>query len=184
MIHSDKPKEYTIGGFKGEQGTVIQIAGNKPEEIYQATKICSEFGYTKINLNCGCPSKRATDHFGVTLMKDPALTRALCDAMVEGVQGKDVELSVKCRTGVDNYDTYEHLSEFIGNISKSGIRNYIIHARKAILGFSTKKNHAIPKLNYEYVYKLVEQYPELSFSINGGICSSDEIKQHCSKGVC
>lgn len=117
-------------------------------------------------------------------MKDPPLTKALCSAMVEAIGDNNVKLSVKCRNGVDDLDSFEDLDKFISITSESGIKDYIIHSRKAILGLKkTRKNLIIPKIDYSYVYRLIEQYNHLNFTINGAIQSPEDIKEHISKGV-
>ena len=50
-----------------------------------------------------------------------------------------------------------------------------IHARKAWLsGLSPKQNRELPPLDYERVYRLKQDLPELEIVINGGITSLDE----------
>mgnify|MGYP003311956251 CR=1 FL=1 len=51
-----------------------------------------------------------------------------------------------------------------------GCNTFILHARKAILtGMSPKQNLNIPKLNYDMVYKVKKENPDLEIIINGGI---------------
>ena len=45
-------------------------------------------------------------------------------------------------------------------------------------GFTPKQNLNIPKLNYEMVYKIKKENPELEIIINGGISKISEIKKH------
>ena len=45
-------------------------------------------------------------------------------------------------------------------------------------GLSPKQNLNIPKLNYEMVYKIKKENPNLNIIINGGISKIDEIKKH------
>lgn len=89
--------------------------------------------------------------------------------------------TIKCRIGVDDKDSYEHLSEFISLVSTRGeVSHFIIHARTAILGgkFSPKQNRTIPPLKYPYVYNLVRDFPHLTFSLNGGVLTIDEVETH------
>jgi tRNA-dihydrouridine synthase A len=45
-----------------------------------------------------------------------------------------------------------------------------VHARIAILdGLSPKENRTVPPLNYDRVFRLKEQYPDLDIVLNGGI---------------
>lgn len=57
--------------------------------------------------------------------------------------------------------------------------DFIVHARKAWLtGLSPKENREIPPLDYDRVYQLKRDFPHLKISINGGIKTIEEIKQH------
>ena len=50
--------------------------------------------------------------------------------------------------------------------------HFIIHARKCLLkGLTTKQNRSIPPLQYDWVYRLLDDFPHLDFSINGGVLS-------------
>ena len=61
----------------------------------------------------------------------------------------------------------------------AGTKTFILHARKAMLtGLSPKQNLNIPKLNYNMVYEIKKQNPELQIIINGGISKIDEINNH------
>ena len=54
-----------------------------------------------------------------------------------------------------------------------------MHARKAWLsGLSPKENRDIPPLDYERVYQLKRDYPQLTIAINGGITDLAQIKEH------
>ena len=39
-------------------------------------------------------------------------------------------VTVKCRLGVDERDSYEQLQEFVETVSVAGIVHFIVHARK------------------------------------------------------
>ena len=91
--------------------------------------------------------------FGVCLMKEPNLVKNLIKSMISET---NLDVSIKCRTGVDNLDNYEFLKKFIGKISEAGCRTFFIHARKALLkGLNPSQNRTIPKLEYEKIYRLM-----------------------------
>ena len=67
-------------------------------------------------------------------------------------------------------------------MKEAGCRTFILHARKAILkGLTPKQNLNIPKLNYDIVYKVKKENPDLEIIINGGISKTEEIKKHLNK---
>ena len=91
-------------------------------------------------------------------------------------------VTIKTRIGYDNVEDYETFYSFISKLKSTGVKTFIIHARKAMLGkFTPKQNLNIPPLKYDYVYKLKEDFKDQEIIINGGITSVDEIKNHLKK---
>jgi len=82
----------------------------------------------------------------------------------------NIPVTVKCRLGVDDLDSWEHLIHFITTVSeKGGVQKFILHARKAFLsGLDPKQNRNIPPLKYDWVLKLKQEFPHLDILINGG----------------
>ncbi|KAG6628231.1 hypothetical protein I3843_14G002600 [Carya illinoinensis] len=154
---------------------VLQIGGNNLENLAKATKLANPYHYDEINFNCGCPSPKVAGHgcFGARLMLDP---KFVGEAMSVIAANTDAPVSVKCRIGVDNHDSYNELCDFIYKVSSlSPTRHFIIHSRKALLnGISPAENRSIPPLKYEYFYGLQRDFPDLRFTINGGITCVDE----------
>jgi len=51
-----------------------------------------------------------------------------------GIEGR-IPITVECRIGGDDEDSYEQLAEFVRRVSSaSPVRHFVVHARKAILG--------------------------------------------------
>ena len=162
-----------------EQPLALQLGGSDPADLAKCAKIATGYGYQEINLNVGCPSDRVQNgRFGACLMAEPE-TVAACVAAMKAVT--DLPVTVKNRIGIDDLDSYEHLTHFIQTIQKEGCETFIIHARKAWLtGLSPKENRTIPPLDYERVYQLKKDFPELEIIINGGIQTFAEIDVHLS----
>jgi tRNA-dihydrouridine synthase A len=90
-----------------------------------------------------------------------------------------VPVTVKCRIGVDEHDSYDALQKFIALVSGAGCQVFIIHARKAWLqGLSPKQNREIPLLRYDIVKQIKQDFPHLTIILNGGIQSSRDIADH------
>lgn len=89
---------------------------------------------------------------------------------------KHVPCTVKCRLGVDDFDSYEFVKDFISEVSKDGyVDHFVMHARKAFLkGLNPSQNRNVPPLWYDRVYKLQEDFPNLRFTLNGGIKTIDQ----------
>jgi tRNA-dihydrouridine synthase len=108
-------------------------------------------------------------------MKDQDTSEQVVNAMVSTSQlllDKPIPISVKCRIGIDEHDTFEFISNYISRLSNVGCTNFIIHARKVYMqGLDPAANRTIPPLNYPIVYKLMKEYPGCNFIHNGGIRS-------------
>ncbi len=90
-----------------------------------------------------------------------------------------IPVTVKTRIGIDDFDSYDFLCDFVQKVHQAGCQEFIVHARKAWLsGLSPKQNREIPPLNYERVYQLKQDFPHLLISINGGIKTIEEMQQH------
>ncbi|MBQ45620.1 MAG: tRNA dihydrouridine(20/20a) synthase DusA [Porticoccaceae bacterium] len=173
---------YLLEFDKSEHPIALQLGGSDPNELAKAAVIGSKYGYDEINLNVGCPSDRVqSGTFGAVLMKTPEVVAKCCKEMINAV---DIEVTVKCRVGVDQQDPNVTLPKFLEYISNAGVTRVIIHARKAILsGLSPKQNRNVPPLNYELVYRMKELFPNLHISLNGGIQSLQEAKVHLDNGI-
>ena len=163
-----------------EKPLALQIGGSSPKLLAEAAKAGEDFGYDEINLNLGCPSKKVQKNkFGACLMKEPNL---VADCLSKMQSACKLPITIKTRIGYDDVEDYENLHNFIETLKKTGVKTFIIHARKAILGkFTPKQNLNIPPLKYDVVYKLKENFPNDEIIINGGITSSSQIKDHLKK---
>ena len=178
-IHrGDKKKllEFNIN----EKPVALQIGGSSPKLLAKATKAGEDFGYDEINLNLGCPSKKVEKNkFGACLMKEPNL---VSDCLSKMCSVTKLPITIKTRIGYDDTEDYENLHNFISKLKNTGIKTFIIHARKAMLGkFTPKQNLNIPPLKYDFVYRLKKDFPNDEIIINGGISSTDDIKEHIKK---
>ncbi|KAJ6750871.1 hypothetical protein OIU85_001412 [Salix viminalis] len=176
--------DLIFGIFSEQHPIVLQIGGNNLDSIAKATQLANSYGYDEINLNCGCPSPKVAGHgcFGVRLMLDP---KFVGEAMSVIAANTDVPVSVKCRIGLDDHDSYNELCDFIYKVSSlSPTKHFIIHSRKALLnGISPADNRRIPPLKYEYYYALLRDFPDLRFTINGGINCVDEVNAALREGA-
>lgn len=171
-----------VGRYIDEDPSVIQLGGSDPECLANAAEMCSKYlgNYGEINLNCGCPSERVSKKcFGAKLMLNPDNIRKI----VYEMSRKSVcPITVKCRIGVDNQDSYDDLKKFIECAHAGGANKFIVHSRKCLLtGLTTKQNRDIPPLKYEVVHRLVSEYPDLQFVLNGGITSLQSASSHMSE---
>ncbi|MEM5474929.1 tRNA dihydrouridine(20/20a) synthase DusA [Pacificibacter sp. AS14] len=159
---------HLLAYSEAEHPVALQLGGSDPAELALATKMCVDQGYDEVNLNVGCPSDRVqSGAFGAVLMKSPDLVADCVQAMIKV---SSVEVTVKCRIGVDAQEAHEVLPDFLAKMQSAGVRRLTIHARKAWLqGLSPKENRDIPPLDYALVHAMKTEFPDLHLSINGGI---------------
>ena len=164
-----------------EHPVALQLGGSDPRELAAAARMGADAGYDEINLNVGCPSDRVqSGTFGAVLMKEPGLVAECCAAMIEAT---DVEVTVKCRIGVDDQDPGAVLPDFLSRVSAAGVSRFAVHARKAWLkGLSPKENREVPPLEYDLVRQVRGMFPGLHLSINGGIETLDEAVAFLDQG--
>lgn len=162
---------------EGENPVALQLGGSVPGDLAKCAAKAQHYGYNEINLNVGCPSDRVQNGgFGASLMANADLVADCFQAMADV---SSVPVTVKCRIGIDNLDSYEFLCNFISRVEAAGCDHFIIHARKAWLsGLSPRENRDIPPLDYPRVYQIKKDFPHLFISINGGITGLDEVREH------
>lgn len=160
-----------------EHPVALQLGGNDPAHMAECARMGADLGYDEVNINVGCPSERVKSGcFGAALMAEPETVARCVEAMRNAV---DVPVTVKTRIGIDHQDSYDHLRHFVATVASSGCEVFIIHARKAWLsGLSPRQNREIPPLRYEVVARLAEDFPRLSFVLNGGIKSLTAAAEH------
>jgi len=167
----------------GAPRDVLQLGGSEAFTLASASRSALAFPYSAINLNCGCPSERVAGAgaFGASLMRNPEHVASLCAAMGEAVGGK-IPITVKCRIGVDDDDSYEQLRNFVDVVSGAGVSHFIVHARKAILNMklTPAENRVVPPLRHDIVHALVADYESqgIRFTLNGGIGSLPDAEKH------
>lgn len=158
-----------------EHPVALQLGGSNPADLAECARIAEDFGYDEINLNCGCPSDKVqSGKIGACLMAEPALVADCMDAMRQATR---LPVTIKHRIGIDEMNDYDDMAAFVKTIADTGCKTFIVHARKAWLkGLNPKENRDIPPLQYERVFQLKAEFPELEIIINGGITSLEQSK--------
>ncbi len=159
-----------------EHPLALQLGGSEAEWMASATRKAAAYGYDEININVGCPSDKVqSGQFGACLMMRPDIVTDCYNTM----QGEtDIPITVKTRIGIDDKDSYEFLSSFVEKLVAAGCRKFVVHARIAILeGLSPKENRTVPPLNYDRVYRLKRDFPEIEIVINGELASIEQVDE-------
>ncbi|CUV04729.1 unnamed protein product [Cryptosporidium hominis] len=111
-----------------ENPLVLQLGGNNPQKMEKAIEIAYKYGFQNFNLNVGCPSCKVASKgsFGASLFKNPLRVAKIvdqCNKKLIDLGLVNKRISVKTRIGVDQYDTYQHLYNFISLVSGCNINN-------------------------------------------------------------
>ena len=175
LLHGNRARHLRFDTL--EHPLVLQLGGADITEMTQCAEFAQQYGYDEVNINVGCPSDRVQHNkIGACLMAEPATVAGLVKHMQAAV---DIPVTVKHRIGIDDFDSYEFMVDFVQTVAAAGCTRFIVHARTAWLqGLSPKQNREIPPLRYDDVYRLKQDFPALAIEINGGIDTIDDIKAH------
>jgi tRNA-dihydrouridine synthase A len=165
-----------------EHPVALQLGGCDPQELAAAARIGESFGYDEINLNVGCPSDRVkSGAFGACLMLEPMRVADCVSTMRAAVK---VPVTVKCRIGINDQDSYEFFARFVSAVADAGVDALIVHARAAILGgLSPQENREIPPLRHGYVHRVKAERPGLTVVINGGFTAMPAVLAQAGAGM-
>ena len=175
LLHGNRARHLRFA--KEEHPLVLQLGGADISEMTQCAEFAQQYGYDEVNINVGCPSDRVQHNkIGACLMAEPDTVAQLVKHMQAAV---DIPVTVKHRIGIDDFDSYEFMAQFVQTVAAAGCTRFIVHARTAWLqGLSPKQNREIPPLRYDDVYRLKQDFSELLIEINGGIETIEDVKAH------
>lgn len=151
-----------------ERPLALQLGGDEPELLAEATRLAEAWGYDEVNLNVGCPSEKVRlGRFGACLMADPQRVARCVEAMAAA---STLPVTVKHRIGIDDLDSFELLLSFVDTLAAAGSQRFAVHARKAWLdGLDPKQNRTVPPLRWDLVQRLKQERPRLCIELNGGL---------------
>lgn len=175
LLFGHKPRFLDFD--QSEHPVALQLGGSEPDAMTQSAELVQEWGYDEVNINVGCPSDRVqSGSFGACLMQTPQL---VADNVKQMQAAVDIPVTIKCRIGVDEQEPREALWALVDASANAGCKTFLVHARKAWLkGLSPKKNRDVPPLDYDLVYQLKADFPELEIVINGGINTIEDSLEH------
>ncbi len=175
LINGDR--ERFLRYSQEEHPVALQLGGSNPKDLALCAKMGEDAGYDEINLNCGCPSDRVQKgKIGAILMEEPELVAEGVAAMINAV---DIPVTLKCRIGIDDQDSFEFLDIFVSKIKEAGCHTVIAHARKAWLqGLSPKENRTKPPINYPRVAEIKAKHSGMSIGVNGDIKTVEDVTDH------
>lgn len=134
FISPNKSKGYTTreqNDIRPEHNvginTVPQIMANDPGLFLEAASMLNDMGYREINLNLGCPSGTVVSKFrGAGFLARPLELDSFLDKVLSSPVMKDMNMSVKTRTGLNSHEEFRLLLEIYNDYPLSEV---IIHPR-------------------------------------------------------
>jgi tRNA-dihydrouridine synthase B len=110
---------------EGEDWLVPQILGNEEEPIRESVRMLGEWGARGVDINMGCPVRKALKHnYGVALMGDAAYA---AEVVRMTVRHSPVPVSVKLRAGLQNDQDF--LVNFVRGLEDAGAAWVTLHPR-------------------------------------------------------
>ena len=172
-LHHTNRRERLLDFDPVEHPIALQVGGDNPGLLAEATRMAADWGYDEINLNVGCPSPRVkAGNFGACLMAEPDTVARCVEAMGAA---SELPVTVKHRVGIDHHDSDALLQAFVDRVAAAGASRFSVHARKAWLeGLDPKQNRTIPPLQHERVLALKQRRPELTIELNGGLDTPEQ----------
>ncbi len=109
-----------------------------------------------IDINLGCPARKVFFHgSGAALFTDQKKTRLVLESVLEATK---IPVSVKIRAAVQEVSMFD----FLKNIEDLPLKRIMVHGRSLTQGFAGQ-------IDCPPIKKLVKEYPDREFWINGGI---------------
>ena len=146
IVKNPKSLEYDLYKIEDEKPISIQLVGSNSDALRCSINYLESYNYDAIDINAGCPSKRAIKaKEGGYLMKD---LKTLEIILKKTIKYSQKPVSFKIRTGFDKPLDAKKLAKIFND---SGIDFLTIHAR-------TVKNHFYnDELDLDTVKKLKEE---------------------------
>ena len=121
-----RPKDLRELGrpVQNPPNTVPQVLVKSPEELKTLLIPIEKAGYTKVDLNFGCPFPKVTQHgYGAGILPFPDAVKSVLSALSNYPQ---INFSVKMRIGLESAD---ELPPLIPLLNDAPLRHIVIHPR-------------------------------------------------------
>ena len=166
LIRNGEKSVKKLDVFDYERPVGIQLYGNVPESMAEATKMAEQSLPDIIDINLGCPVKKIAQRgAGAGLLKDIPLMKEIARRVVESTK---LPITVKTRLGWD--ESNKNIEEIVDHLAETGISAITIHGR-------TRTQMYKGQADWNLIKKVKEK-PGLSIPVigNGDIVSPQKAK--------
>lgn len=158
--------------LESEDNIVPQILGNDESYISQSVQKLKAWGAKGIDINMGCPVKKALKHnYGVALMGDP---KYAAEVVKMTVRSSDLPVSVKLRAGHQN--DKDVFNQFVSGLVDAGASWITLHPR-------TPEMKRRGKADWSQIKYLKDSFP-IPIIGNGDIQTADDVFRMLSETNC
>jgi len=148
----------------GDHPLIVQFAANDPATLLQAGLAAQRCGADAIDLNLGCPQKRARDgHYG-SFLTDPPDWYLCCSLVRTCAESKELRIPVTCKIRLQ--PTVEATVEFARMLEAAGCAMIAVHGRQR--GTENRKRSGPADLDAVRAVKAALRIPVLT---NGNVSS-------------
>jgi tRNA-dihydrouridine synthase B len=156
-----------------ERPFAVQLFGNDPYVMAEASKIVVDFGAAIVDINMGCwVPKVVKKGGGAALLRDVCSAAAVVEACVKAV---DVPVTVKVRAGFD--DGIVTAVPFAKAAQDVGARMIAVHARFASQGFTGTAD-------WDIIRQVKEAVPTLPVFGNGDVTGAADARHMIEQTGC
>jgi len=164
IVQKPESVEKDLLRIEEEHPISVQLIGSNKNDLKIAIEFLESYKFDVLDLNAGCPSKRALHaKEGGHLMKD---LETLSTLIKTAVKFSSKPVSIKIRSG---YSDHFKIHKFASMLNDSNVQFVVIHGR------TVKERYSNSKIDYEFIKKLKSALT-IPLIGNGDIFSSNDAK--------
>ena len=169
IVQKPESVEKDLLGIEKEHPISVQLIGSNKNDLKIAIEFLESYKFDVLDLNAGCPSKRALHaKEGGHLMKDFGTLNTLIKT---AVKFSSRPVSIKIRSG---YSGHFKIHKFASMLNDSNVQFVVIHGR------TVKERYKDSKVDYEFIKKLKSALT-IPLIGNGDIFSPEDAKLFLEK---